>query len=140
MAGQVIATQPPAISTKYTYLQWGDTPTNITQHIDIKDFSDLIGEPNDLEATTLSHNRHITIAGLPTGDMITFTINYTIQNYQTALAYAGQDLYFRLVFQDGSNYTWEGRLTVSHSGAGVDEVLEFAISASVASEMVWNQM
>ena len=69
-----------AISTYKTYLHYksGDSYEKL---IDIKDFPDLGGEPEMLETTTLSDKMQTYIPGIQSLDALTFTCNYTKEEY-----------------------------------------------------------
>ena len=64
-----------AISTYGISLKWGDTADNVAKVVDIKDYPDLIGDPNLLETTTLSDSQVTNIPGIRSSDSLTFTCN-----------------------------------------------------------------
>jgi len=135
----IVSGSPVAISTRDTFLSWrnaGDTG-DYTQVVDIASFGDLMGSPNLIDVTTLSHHRIVQILGLLTGDAIDFAVNYTAEHYSRCLPYVNVPLEFELTFQDGSGFTWEGELNMPVSGGGVDEAIEFTLSVSVTSNMDW---
>lgn len=100
--------------------------------VDIKDFPDLIGTPNALEATTLSDTQQTYINGIKQSSVLEFTANYTETDYDAVLAKVATDTYFCLAFGTYADneglFTFQGQLSVSVLGAGVDGVVEMKIS------------
>lgn len=122
-----------AISSYGVALKWGDSASNVTKVVDIKDFGDLIGEVNMLETTTLSDSQVTNIPGIRSGDSIPFTCNYTKADFDKVYADEGESLFYELTFSDGSGFTWQGQHSVGVPGKGVDEVLEFTINVAAST-------
>ena len=122
-----------AISSFGVTLKWGESAEAVAKVVDIKDFGDLIGEPNMLETTTLSDSQVTQIPGIRSGDSIPFTCNYTKADFDKVYADEGKALYYELAFSDGSVFTWQGQHTVGIPGKGVDEVLEFTINVAAST-------
>ena len=114
-------------------LKWGESAETVEKVVDIKDFGDLIGEPNMLETTTLSDAQVTQIPGIRSGDSIPFTCNYTKADFDKVYADEGKALYYELTFSDGSGFAWQGQHTVGVPGKGVDEVLEFTINCAAST-------
>lgn len=137
-----------AISTYQTYLMV-KTSTNGTyaKVIDIKDYPDMIGTPNMLDATTLSNSQEIQIAGIKrAGDGMQFTANYTLANYSAVKALEGHQYNYALWLggtsvgvPDGHNgkFEWTGDVTAGFPGKGVDEVQDMTVVASPSTDVVW---
>lgn len=117
-----------AISTYLATLKWGETESAVAKVIDIKDFPDLMGEPNMLETTTLSDGAQTYIPGIKSMDSMAFTYNYTKADFAKVKADEGKPLFYVLEFSDGSKFTWQGQHTATLPGKGVDEVIEAGIS------------
>ena len=117
-----------AISSYNCVLKWGESSEALTKKVDIKDFPDLIGNPNLLETTTLSDGAQTYIPGIKSMDLMTFTINFTKTDFQACKADEGKKLYYSLEFSDGAKFTWQGQHTMGVPGKGVDEVLEASIN------------
>ena len=124
-----------AISTYKTYLYGAAKPSTgtatLTKMVDIKDFPDMIGDPNTIETTTLSDAAQTYISGIKQQDTLTFTFNYTKATW-TALA-AGEltEYVFELRFGDeGADgvFEFEGEYTLGLSGGDVDSVVEATIN------------
>ena len=122
-----------AISSYGVTLKWGESAEAVAKVVDIKDFGDLIGEPNMLETTTLSDAQVTQIPGIRSGDSIPFTCNYTKADFDKVYADEGKALYYELAFSDGSAFIWQGQHTVGVPGKGVDEVLEFTINCAAST-------
>lgn len=124
-----------AISTYKTYLYGAAKPSTgtatLTKMVDIKDFPDMIGEPNNIETTTLSDAAQTYISGIKQQDTLTFTFNYTKAGW-TALAAGELTAYvFELRFGDeGADgvFEFEGEYTLGLSGGDVDSVVEATIN------------
>jgi hypothetical protein len=114
-------------------LKWGATSTDVEKVIDIKDFPDLMGEPDMLETTTLSDAQVTNIPGIRTSDSMSFTYNYDSATFAKVDGDVGKHLYYELSFPDGSKFTWEGQHTSSIPGKGVNEVLEASVVVAAST-------
>lgn len=117
-----------AISTFGVVLKWGASAEAAAKVVDIKDFPDLMGEPNLLETTTLSDAAVTNIPGIKSSDLMAFTCNYTSADFAAVNEDANTALYYVLEFSDGSKFSWQGQHTCGLPGKGVDEVIEFTIN------------
>lgn len=117
-----------AISSYGVYLKWGTSAEAVEKVVDIKDFPDLMGEPNLLETTTLSDPQVTNIPGIKGSDLMAFTCNYTKEDFTAVEEDANTPLYYALEFSDGSKFAWQGQHTCGLPGKGVDEVIEFTIN------------
>lgn len=122
-----------AMNTYGITLKWGETSSALEKVVDIKDFPDMIGEPEMLETTTLSDAQVTNIPGIRSSDTLTFTCNYTKDDFTAVNAEAGKHLYYALEFSDGSKFTWEGQHTCGLPGKGVNEVVEFTINIAAST-------
>lgn len=126
-----------AISSYNVQLKWGESADSVAKVVDIKDFPDLIGDPNMLETTTLSDNQQTYIPGIKSADMLQFTCNYTKADFTAVNDDAETALYYSLEFSDGSKFTWQGQHTCGLPGKGVDEVVEFTINIAPSSPVTF---
>ena len=122
-----------AINTYGVRLLWGETADAVEKIVDIKDFPDMIGDPEMLETTTLSDAQVTNIPGIKGSDMLTFTCNYTKTDFIAVNADAEKPLHYALEFSDGSKFTWQGQHTCGLPGKGVNEVVEFTINIAASS-------
>lgn len=136
-----------AISTYKTFLMVKNASNSWVKVIDIKDFSDLGGEPESLETTTLSNGGRTYIPGLQSQEPITFTYNYTKNDYTAVKTYADSEHEFAVWFgastvnnalsPDGSEgkFQFAGKLTTWVSGGGVNEVVDGNISIMPSTDV-----
>ena len=124
-----------AISTFNVVLKWGNSADSVKKVVDIKDFGDMLGEPNQLEITTLSDSQQTFIPGIRQTESVPFTCNYVASEFAQVRADEGKVLYYELNFSDGSGFKWTGQHSCSVPGKGVDEVIEYVINCSVGTPM-----
>ena len=122
-----------AINTYGITLKWGTSAEAVEKVVDIKDFPDLISDPEMLETTTLSDSQVTNIPGIRGSDMLTFTCNYTSADFAKVKAEEGKELFYELAFSDGSAFTWKGQHTCGLPGKGVNEVVDFTINIAASS-------
>ena len=126
-----------AMNTYGITLKWGETADAVEKVVDIKDFPDMIGEPEMLETTTLSDAQVTNIPGIKSSDTLTFTCNYTKTDFTAVNADAEKPLHYALEFSDGSKFTWQGQHTCGLPGKGVNEVVEFTINIAASTPVVF---
>lgn len=126
-----------AISTMLAELKWGSTADKVAKVISIKDFPDLMGEPNMLETTTLSDRSQTFIPGIKSMDSMAFTFNYTKEDFGKVKSDEGKPMFYELSFSDGSKFTWQGMHYATMAGKGVDEVVEAGISIAPSTEVTF---
>lgn len=127
-----------AISTYLATLKWGTDASSVKKVIDIKEFPDLIGDPNMLETTTMSDAAQTYIPGIKSSDSLAFTYNYTKEAFAAVQADEGKPLYYTLEFSDGSSFSWQGQHTATMAGKGVDEVVEAGITIAPSTAVTFN--
>ena len=126
-----------AMNTYGITLKWGETADAVEKIVDIKDFPDMIGEPEMLETTTLSDAQVTNIPGIKSSDTLTFTCNYTKADFSAVNEDAEKPLHYALEFSDGSKFIWQGQHTCGLPGKGVNEVVEFTINIAASSPVVF---
>ncbi len=137
-----------AISSYKTFLmKKGSSGSTYEKLVDIKEFPDLGGDPNMLDATTLSDSMQINIMGIQKVDALTFTANYSSEDFATLDALKGQELDLAVWFggteSDGTltpsgdkgKFNFKGQLSVYVKGAGVDSVVEMAITVAASTKI-----
>lgn len=129
-----------AISTYKVFLMHDTGTGTYEKLIDIKEFPDLGGDPEMLETTTLSDQMQTFIAGIQSLDGLSFTANYTLEDYKKLLELKGKQEKYAVWFGgtgDGSELTptgsdgkfkFTGELTAYPTGGGVNEVVGLNIS------------
>lgn len=133
-----------AISTYRVFLMQKKSST-YEKLVDIKDYPDLGGEPELIETTTLSDHMQTNIPGVQSLESLTFTANYTKEDYTKLKALEGQENEFAVFFGgtgEGSSLTptgsdgkfgFSGQLTVFVVGGGVNEVVDMTISIAAST-------
>lgn len=137
-----------AISSYKTFLmKKGSSGSTYEKLVDIKEFPNLGGDPNMLDATTLSDPMQINIMGIQKVDALTFTANYSSEDFATLDALKGQELDLAVWFggteSDGTltpsgdkgKFNFKGQLSVYVKGAGVDSVVEMAITVAASTKI-----
>ncbi|MBR4723477.1 MAG: InlB B-repeat-containing protein [Clostridia bacterium] len=147
-----------AISTYKVFLMHSaDNGASYSKLIDIKDFPDLGGDPEQLETTTLSDKMNTYIPGIQSLDGLEFTANYTASEFARIKAmeedeYGSKiDHYFAVWFggvgegagltpngNDGK-FKFRGKLSVYPTGGGVNEVVDLKISISPSTPIEFEQ-
>lgn len=148
-------------STYGTYLQIYDYSSGsdkFIKMIDIKDFPDLGGSPNTIDATSLSDNMQVNVLGIQQVDTLSFTANLTwteftrlktlsdghrdaIFNFRIVFAnsaYAAATMETNTDITGGHQAYWKGQFTIYQNGGGVDEVLGCTITTSNTTEIVYS--
>ena len=126
-----------AINTYGVTLKWGESAEAVAKIVDIKDFPDMIGDPEMLETTTLSDAQVTNIPGIKSSDMLTFTCNYSKTDFGAVNDDAEKPLFYELSFSDGSKFTWQGQHTCGLPGKGVNEVIEFTINIAASTPVAF---
>lgn len=141
--------QALAYSTYQTYLMYKTTSAGTyTNLLPIKDYPDMIGDPNMLDCTTLSDSQEKQISGiLRLGDGFQFTANYTPENFTKVKGLEGHQYWYALWLggnsggePDGHNgkFEWTGDVRAGFPGKGVDEVQDMTITATPSTDVQWS--
>ena len=138
-------------STKWTYLMYQSVSTSseYSKLVDIKDYSDIGGEREMLEITTLSDDQQHFIPGiiqLENGSL-QFTANYTKAEYTTLkgleevekhyAVWLGASVTGSTVAPSGEDgkFKFDGLLTVRVVGKGVNEVREMQVNIAPTTDI-----
>ena len=129
-----------AISTAITTLLSSPAEAGEYEKVcDITSYPDLGSEPNKLDTTDLSAKKMKTsILGLQETPDLTFEANYDKAAYEKIEGMADTLTYFKLQFgENGADgtFTWQGKISVYITGAGVDEVRKMTITVSAETEI-----
>lgn len=143
-----------ARSTYKTFLMQGTGTGGALTYkklIDIKEFPDLGGEPEMLETTTLSDKMQTYIVGIQSLDAMTFTSNYTKEDFKKLDALTGQDLHFAVwmggseeegvLTPDGNEgkFCFDGQLSVFVPGGGVNAVVDMTLSIAPSTPIKFEE-
>ena len=127
-----------AISTYKTELHNGATSSgDFTKFCDIKNYPDLFGEPNEIETTTLSDDQQTFIPGIKTSQKLPFTINWEKEIAKKIKEMEGKESFWKVKFQDGTEFAFGGYPSLGVPGGEVDGVVEatLTITPSTTIEM-----
>ena len=130
-----------AISTYKSFLMYKAAgQSTYSKLIDIKDFPDLGGTPEMLDATTQSDAARVYLLGIQETEALTFTANYMLGDFQKVKALEGSEQEFAVWFggtvnngiatptgSDGK-FIFKGYITVTKTGGGVNEVQNMTIT------------
>lgn len=137
-----------ATSTIHSFLMSGTgTPLVYSKLLDIKDYPDIFGEPNKLQATTQSDKEHWYVEGVKDNSgALNFTANYDAADFAAIKALEGTTGKFALWFgvdangdPDGHNgkFSFEGAPFARLVGKGVDEVREMVVGIIPSTGMTF---
>lgn len=137
-----------AISTFKTFLMISkDNGATYEKLIDIKDFPDLGGVPEMLDTTTMSNKSRTYILGIQETEAMTFTANYTLEDFTNVKALEESEQYFavwlggtivgNVVTPTGSDgkFIFKGLVTATKTGGGVNEVQDMTITIAPTSDI-----
>lgn len=108
---------------------------------DLQEIPDLGGEPEQVDVTTLADSNYHYIAGIKSFDSLTFVFLYdndeATSNYRVlrGLEEAGNELEWELSFPDGTKFHFNGTVSTSIVGAGVNAALQFNATITLNSDM-----
>jgi hypothetical protein len=71
-------------------------------------------------------------------ETLTFTYNFTKEDFAKVEADANKPLFYVLAFSDGSKFTWEGQHTSGLPGKGVNEVIEATVNIAASTAVVFS--
>lgn len=142
-----------ATSTYLTFLMHGTGTSTLTYEklLDIKEFPDLGGAPEMLDATTLTNKGRVYIPGIQENEALTFTTNYDPTEYAALVALANQDEPYAVWFggTEGTGgadptptgslgkFSFRGMLSVFVSGGGVNEVRDMTITIAPSTDITF---
>ena len=139
-----------AISTYKTFLMKKETET-WKKVIDIKEFPDLGGAPENLETTTLSDRMQTYIAGIQSLDALEFSANYTLEDFKSLQRLEGKTEEYAVWFggdesgdtvtPSGANgkFKFSGQLSVFPVGGGVNEVVGMTITIAPSTPITLDE-
>ena len=143
-----------ARSTYLTFLMYKGSGDTYSKLVDIKDFPDLGGAPEMLDATTLSDGMIMNILGIQSLDAMTFTANYDLADYKKIKALKGNQTEFAVWFGgtppttpsgeatptgDLGKFAFTGDIDVFAAGGAVNAVGNMTITIAASTEIVLDE-
>lgn len=139
-----------AISSFQANLMKGTGTGTITwsRLVEIKDFPDLIGQPDALEKTTTADPQRTYIEGILGNDQKTFTCNYNPTDFAAIEALEGQIVDLAVWFgatKSGTTYTPDGSqgkfvgkgyVRAGIPGKGINEVVDMTVTVTLTEGFV----
>lgn len=128
-----------AISTYKSFLMYKNGG-NWEKLVDIKEFPDLGGVPEMLDATTMSDSARVYVMGIQETEAMTFTTNYSLADFNKIKAmeyqicdfavWLGADVVNEVATPTGvdGKFEFQGYIAVTKTGGGVNEVQDMTIT------------
>ena len=115
------------ISTIGTKFEYGESESSMTE-IEIKSFPDPVGASESIDSTTMKDSQYTSIPGLKgSNSAMDFTANYDATVYAAIAALKGKTLSQKLTLNDGSTFSWKGRLEVSLADGSVNGIVDMTL-------------
>lgn len=129
-----------ATSTVDTLLMYKATAeaSNYEKLIDIIEYPDLGGAPEQIDITTLSDHIKKSIQGIQELDSLEFPTNYDSEEYDKISALKDKEIHFAVYFGLNGEYgifEFTGMISVMINGAGVNEARKMTVTITVSSEI-----
>lgn len=148
-----------AQTTIGTFLMYRATEEDEWQKlVDIKDYPDLGGTPERIQATTLSHTQHAYENGVQDTAERQFTANYNSDEYEMlkTLQSSGKEYYFGVWFDTAptlntatgklepneatcDKHSFKGKVSAYSAGGGVNGIRDTIITLSSSTDIVFTK-
>jgi hypothetical protein len=145
MANELTTSSASSTIDTYLGIKVSGDSESYDKLVDIKDFPDMGGSPEQIETTTLSNRVSTFVNGVQSMSSLEFLANYTLDDYKRIKKFQDGNVYeFCIIFgksADGTTYgelgafTWQGSLSAWLVGGGVNAVREMRISISATNEV-----
>lgn len=138
------------IKLSYADIPTGSQTPSYSELINLQEIPDLGQAPESIDTTCLADTGRHSIPGLVDYGTLEFTFLYDATVYNTLYGFASSNTkkLWQIELPDktgtganakGSTFTWQGIPSVALSGAGVNGAMQFKLSISVSSDMVFAQ-
>lgn len=148
-----------AQTTIGTFLVYRETEEAEWQKlVDIKDYPDLGGAPEQIDATTLSHKQRVSENGVQNTTERKFTANYGSEEYDKLqqMAASGKEYYFGVWFDIApeldaetgvlvpneatcDKHSFKGKVSAYPAGGGVNGIRDLIITLSASTDIVFTK-
>lgn len=138
-----------AISTIYTFLMQSTNGTTFTKLLDIYEFPDLGGEPEQIDVTTLTDTMRHYINGVQDTGSMQFSAYYKTADYNACKALEGKNSHYAVWFggdKSGSTvnpsggygkFAFDGQLSVFVNGGGVNDPVSMTITIAPSTDITY---
>lgn len=135
--------------TRDTHLDYSTDGTAYKELYGLNGYPDMGAEPEKTDVSNMRDKTKRSIDGLQDVGSLAFDFYYNAETaadsgnvikkaFSALKALEGTLLHWRLVFPDGSGYTWQGKPTVYMKSAGVGDPMQFNLSTSLESELEYD--
>lgn len=130
-----------ALSTQGIRFLKGESMTTLEELCRIKDYPDLVGDPNLIDVTDLMDSQQSNIFGVATSDTLGFTANYTESAYKKVKNDSGELKagYYGLMLSDGTGWYWQGYHRTGVPGHSADEAVEFKVNVVNSGDVLFGK-
>lgn len=116
------------ISTIGTTFSYSETESGVYTEIEIKSFPDPVGSSESIDSTTMKDRQYTSVPGLKgSNSAMDFTCNYDAQIYAAVEALEGKEVFQKLLFSDGSGFSWKGKLEIGLADGSVNNMVEMTL-------------
>lgn len=125
-----------AVISKGITLSYKSTGTTYTALTNLQEVSDLGGDTDAIEITTLADAAHMYTNGIKNyGDAITFKFLYEKTQFTALNALTSAD--WKVELPDKETCSFSGSCSVKLDGVGVNAALTYTLSIRPSSAMTW---
>lgn len=136
-----------ATSTIGSFLMKSSDGTAYSKYLDVKDYPDMFGDPEQIQTTTLTNKRHTYTPGVQDSEgLLNFLANYDPTDYTKVKNDEGTEAFWALWFGEDSNgdpdghlgkFSWKGYPFAKLNGKGVNEVREMTVGIVPTTELAY---
>jgi hypothetical protein len=115
--------------------------TAYEQLIDITNFPQLFGDPEQLDATTLTQAMKTYIEGIQDTEKLAFEANYDPTDFKKVYELKGQKLPFAVYFGESGElgiFAWEGTVSAKINSGSVNEVRKMTVTSTPSTEITFS--
>ena len=132
--------------TKDTHLDFSTDGTSYKELYGLNGYPDMGAEPEKTDVSNMRDKTKRSIDGLQDIGSLVFDFYYNAETvadsgnvikkaFSALKEQEGELLYWRLVFPDGSGYTWQGKPTVYMKAGGRGDPMQFSLSTSLETAL-----
>lgn len=134
--------------TKDTHLDFSEDGSTWNELYGMESFPDMGAAPPKVKVTNMRDKNERYIDGIPDISELKFGFFYNKEaaaesgtmirrTFSKLKSLSGKQLYWRLVYPDGSYYSWEGKPSVYMNGGNTGEAIKYTLSTTLESDLDW---